>query len=116
MKASLSAKHLTHPHQPFYGCTLKEAMLIWFALMLVFELVAVSVMCFTGYLFIPSVIGTFLSLIHLRFFLKKLGAIKKNKPYGHFEKLMYDYAARLGLMKSPYFQHQGGLSTRSLKR
>lgn len=78
-----SCKHLTYKHSPFWGCTMQEAVVIFFALFASAFVLSVIVSFFLGLWFLWFLTFLIITFCSMKPVLKGVGAIKQGKQHGY---------------------------------
>lgn len=77
-----SCKHLTYKHSPFWGCTVQEAVTIFFLLFGAAFIASLVVSFFLGMWFIWFLAFLILAFCGIKVILKWVGSVKEGKQHG----------------------------------
>lgn len=78
-----SSKHLTYKHSPFWGCTVQEAVMIFFLLFATAFISSIVVSIFLGMWFIWFLAFLIIAFCGIKLILKGVGNIKQGKQHGY---------------------------------
>ncbi len=77
-----SCKHLTYKHSPFWGCTVQEAVVVFFLLFGCAFVLSLIVSFFLGMWFMWFLAFLILAFCGIKTILKLVGGIKQGKQHG----------------------------------
>src|SRR3989338_8763822 len=78
-----SCKHLTYKHSPFWGCTVQEAVVIFFLLFGCALVLSVILSLFLGFWFVLFLAFLIVAFCGIKVILKWVGSIKQGKQHGY---------------------------------
>lgn len=83
MNKKASSKHLTYKHSPFWGCTVQEAVMIFFMLFATAFIGSIIVSIFLGLWFVWFLIFLIIAFCGIKVILKGVGNVKQGKQQGY---------------------------------
>lgn len=108
-----SCRHLTYKHSPFFGCTVQEAVLVFFMLFSTAFVLALIVGIFLGFWFVWFLLFLSILFCGIKPILKLVGKMKEGRQQGYLlMKIKKTTLETLNMNSKRYIQSRGIWSRR----